>query len=41
MHGVSHLIGQIVFVFLVLVLYRLLKPVNTDHAVAYAGAQCT
>ena len=30
---VSHLIGQIIFVFLVLALYRLLKPVNKDHAV--------
>jgi len=30
---VSHLIGQIIFVFLVLALYRLLKPVNKNHAV--------
>jgi len=30
---VSHLIGQIIFIFLVLALYRLLKPVNKDHAV--------
>ena len=30
---VSHLISQIVFIFLVLALYRLLKPVNKDHAV--------
>jgi hypothetical protein len=30
---VSHLIGQIIFIFLVLTLYRLLKPVNKDHAV--------
>jgi hypothetical protein len=30
---VSHLIGQIVLIFLVLALYRLLKPVNKDHAV--------
>jgi len=30
---VSHLIGQILFIFLVLALYRLLKPVNKDHAV--------
>ena len=28
----SHLITQIIFVFLVLMLYRLLKPVNKDHA---------
>lgn len=30
---VSHLIGQIIFIFLVLALYRLLKPVNKDHAI--------
>ena len=30
---VSHLIGQIIFIFLVLTLYRLLKPVNKNHAV--------
>jgi hypothetical protein len=30
---VSVLISQIVFIFLVLALYRLLKPVNKDHAV--------
>jgi uncharacterized protein DUF4386 len=30
---VSHLIGQIIFILLVLALYRLLKPVNKDHAV--------
>jgi hypothetical protein len=30
---VSHLISQIIFIFLVLALYRLLKPVNKDHAV--------
>ena len=30
---VSHLIGQIIFIFLVLALYRLLKPVNKEHAV--------
>jgi hypothetical protein len=30
---VSHLISQIVLIFLVLALYRLLKPVNKDHAV--------
>jgi len=30
---VSHLIGQIILIFLVLALYRLLKPVNKDHAV--------
>jgi hypothetical protein len=30
---VSLLISQIIFIFLVLVLYRLLKPVNKDHAV--------
>lgn len=30
---VSHLIGQIIFIFQVLALYRLLKPVNKDHAV--------
>ena len=29
---VSHLIGQIIFIFQVLALYRLLKPVNRDHA---------
>ncbi len=29
---VSHLIGQIIFVFQVLALYRLLRPVNKDHA---------
>ena len=29
---VSHLVGQVIFVFLVLALYRLLKPVNDDHA---------
>jgi hypothetical protein len=29
---VSHLISQIVFIFLVLALYRLLKPVNKQHA---------
>src|SRR6266508_816711 len=29
---VSHLISQVVVVFLVLALYRLLKPVNRDHA---------
>jgi hypothetical protein len=31
--AVSHLISQIIVVFLVLALYRLLKPVNRDHAV--------
>src|SRR3990172_11464461 len=30
---VSHLIGQIIFIFLALALYRLLKLVNKDHAV--------
>lgn len=30
---VSHLIGQIIGIFLVLALYRLLEPVNKDHAV--------
>ena len=30
---VSHLIGQIIFIFLVLALYRLLRAVNKDHAV--------
>ena len=30
---VSHLISQVILVFLVLALYRLLKPVNKDHAV--------
>ena len=30
---VSHLVGQIIFIFLVLALYRLLKPMNKDHAV--------
>ncbi len=30
---VSHLISQIIVVFLVLALYRLFKPVNRDHAV--------
>jgi len=30
---VSHLIGQVIFIFLVLALYRLLKPVNKGHAV--------
>jgi hypothetical protein len=30
---VSHLIGQVVHVFLVLALYRLLESVNRDHAV--------
>ncbi len=30
---VSHLISQIIFIFLVLALYRLLKPVNKNHAV--------
>jgi hypothetical protein len=29
---VSHLIGQVIFIFLVLALYRLLEPVNKDHA---------
>lgn len=29
---VSHLIGQVLFVCLVLALYRLLKPVNKNHA---------
>jgi hypothetical protein len=29
---VSHLIGQIIFIFQVLALYRLLKPVNRNHA---------
>ncbi len=29
---VSHLIGQTIFIFLVLTLYRLLKPVNKGHA---------
>ena len=29
----SHLIAQIIFIFLVLALYRLLKTVNKDHAV--------
>src|SRR5512144_2869274 len=29
---VSHLIGQIIFIFQVLALYRLLKPVNENHA---------
>jgi hypothetical protein len=31
---VSYLISQIILIFLVLVLYRLLKPVNKGHAVA-------
>jgi len=31
---VSHLIGQTIFIFLVLVLYRLLKSVNRNQAVA-------
>jgi hypothetical protein len=31
--AVSHLISQIILIFLVLALYRLLKPVNKDHAV--------
>ncbi len=30
---VSHLIGQVIFIFLVLTLYRLLEPVNRGHAV--------
>lgn len=30
---VSHLIGQIIFIFQVLALYRLLQPVNKNHAV--------
>jgi hypothetical protein len=30
---VSHLIGQIIFIFLLLALYRLLRPVNKDNAV--------
>jgi len=30
---VSHLIGQTIFILLPLVLYRLLKPVNKNHAV--------
>jgi hypothetical protein len=30
---VSHVISQIILVFLALALYRLLKPVNKDHAV--------
>jgi hypothetical protein len=30
---VSHMIGQTIFIFLALTLYRLLKPVNKDHAV--------
>jgi hypothetical protein len=30
---VSHLISQIIFIFLALALYRLLKPVNKNHAV--------
>lgn len=30
---VSQLIGQVIFVFLVLALYRLLRPVDRDHAV--------
>jgi Domain of unknown function (DUF4386) len=29
----SHLVGQVIFIFLVLALYRLLQPVNRDHAV--------
>jgi hypothetical protein len=29
---VSHLIGQVIFIFLVLALYRLLKPVSKSHA---------
>lgn len=29
---VSHLINQIIFIFLVLTLYRLLEPVNAGHA---------
>lgn len=29
---VSHLISQVIFIFLVLALYRLLKPVNKRHA---------
>jgi hypothetical protein len=29
---VSHLVSQVIVVFLVLALYRLLKPVNRDHA---------
>jgi len=29
---VSHLIGQVIFIFQVLALYRLLKPVNKRHA---------
>lgn len=29
---VSHLINQIIFIFLVLALYRVLKPVNVGHA---------
>jgi hypothetical protein len=28
---VSHLTGQIIFIFQVLALYRLLKPVNRNH----------
>jgi hypothetical protein len=31
--AVSHLISQLILVFLVLALYRLLKPVNKEHAV--------
>jgi len=30
---VSHLVGQVIFIFLMLALYRLLKPVNKGHAV--------
>jgi len=30
---VSHLISQIIFIFLALALYRILKPVNKGHAV--------
>lgn len=30
---VSHLVGQTIFILLALVLYRLLKPVNRNHAV--------
>lgn len=30
---ISHLISQVIVVFLALALYRLLKPVNKDHAV--------
>lgn len=33
---VSHLVSQIIVVFLVLALYRLLEPVNRDHAVLMA-----